>query len=374
MGCIYKRGKIYWIKYSERGKVIRESSKSMSKADADRLLKSREGEIADGKPAGIYFDHVTFDELAEGFLADYRINQKKSLERAERSVRRLKAEFKGVKVPEITTPRIQEYIRARLAEGAAHATINRELAALKRALNLGAQETPPRVARVPHIPMLRENNVRKGFFEHGEYMAVREALVDHLQGLVTFAYKSGWRLEEILSLRWSQVDLDAGIARLDAGTTKNDEGREIYLDEELLSILGALDTARRASSRICPYVFTNEAGTDRIKDFYKAWCGACVEAGFYSKDDQGRKMPTKLFHDFRRTAVRNMVRAGIPEVVAMRISGHRTRSVFDRYNIVSAEDLKTAAARHEAYLQGQPGTKLGTLSDFAGKKKEKTAL
>jgi len=368
MGSIYQRGEIFWIKYRDHGQVIRESSKSDKRADAERLLKSREGEIADGKPAGIYFDRVTFDELAKGFLADYRINQRKSLERAERSIRRVLAEFKGVRVPEITTPRIQEFIEQRLGEGAAPASVNRELAALKRALNLGARQTPPLVQRVPWVPMLRENNVRKGFFEHGEFLAVRSALPDYLGGVVTFAYKSGWRLEEILTLKWSQVDLGQGVVRLEPGTTKNDQGRELYLDAELSELLGALHAARKTAERISPFVFTNEAGKDRIKDFYKAWVSACIECGFYTIDDQGRKKPPKRFHDFRRTAIRNMVRAAIPERVAMTISGHKTRAVFDRYNIVSSEDLKAAAARHEAYLQGQPGTKLGTIVDLAEKK------
>ena len=75
-----------------------------------------------------------------------------------------------------------------------NATINRELAALKRMLNLGAVQTPPRVDRLPFIPMLKENNTRKGFFEHGDYLALRDTLPEHLKGFVTFAYKTGWRV------------------------------------------------------------------------------------------------------------------------------------------------------------------------------------
>jgi hypothetical protein len=173
MGMIYKRGKTYWIKYYRNGKPYRESSKSRKEADAKRLLKKREGEISEGKLPGIYFDRVTFDELTEDYLRDYRINGKKSLIRAELSVRHLKETFEGVKVPDITTPRINAYVEKRLEEGAASGTINRELAALKRMLNLGAKQTPPKVDRVPYVPMLKENNVRKGFFEHREFLALR---------------------------------------------------------------------------------------------------------------------------------------------------------------------------------------------------------
>ena len=112
---------------------------------AKKLLDSREGEIAQGKMPGIQFDKVTFDELADGFLRDYRINQKKSLVRAERSVNHLKAFLEGARASAITTPIINQYIENRMDVGAANATINRELSALKRMLNLGAEQTPPLV-------------------------------------------------------------------------------------------------------------------------------------------------------------------------------------------------------------------------------------
>ncbi len=103
MGMIYKRGQVFWIKYYRSGKPFRESTKSHKEADAKRLLKKREGEIANGKTPGVYFDKVTFDELAEGFLLDYRLNNRKSLIRAERSVNHLKKRFEGFKATEITT-------------------------------------------------------------------------------------------------------------------------------------------------------------------------------------------------------------------------------------------------------------------------------
>lgn len=371
MGSIYKRGEVYWIKYYRQGKPFRESTKSEKEADAKRLLKKREGEIANGGLPGIYFDRVRFDDLAEDFLADYRINQKKSTVRAERCVGHLKREFEGAKVTDITTPKIQAYIEKRLAEGAENATINRELAALKRLLNLGARQTPPKVDRVPYIPMLRENNTRKGFFEHGDFWAIRNGLPDHLLGFVTFAYKVGWRFSEISTLTWNQVDINQGIVRLEVGNTKNNEGRTVYLDNELKSIFVGQSERIKKTGKIAPYVFTNQDGTDRIKDIRGSWAKACIAAGFFKMEQRGEKLekvPTRLFHDFRRTAVRNMVRAGIPERVAMMVSGHKTRSVFDRYNIVSDADLKEAANRQEAYLQAQMGTISGTVHEF-GKKK-----
>ena len=112
--------------------------------------------------------------------------------------------------------------------------INRELAVLKCLLNLGAQQTPPKVDWVPYIPMLKEDNVRKGFFEHGDFLDLRTALPSYLKGFVTFACKVGWRVSEIRGLTWSHVDLNRGIVRLEAGETKNAEGRSAYLDDELI--------------------------------------------------------------------------------------------------------------------------------------------
>ncbi len=358
MGMIYKRGNKYWIKYYRNGKPYREPTKSAKEADAKRLLKKREGEISDGKLPGIFFDKVRFDDLASDFLTDYRINARKSLVRAERSVGHLKRVFEGMRVVDITTPRINAYIEQRLEEGAANASVNRELSALKRMLNLGADQTPPKVDRVPHIPMLKESNVRKGFFEHGEFLALRDALPDYLKGFVAFAYTVGWRLSEISNLTWAHVDLKQGIVRLEPGETKNDEGRTIYLDEELKEVFQRQWEARKQSETLIPYVFPNKEGSDRIKDFRGSWSRACKEI----------EISNKIFHDLRRTAVRNMVRSGVPERVAMMISGHKTKSVFDRYNIVNDTDLRLAATKQEAYLRNLMGTISGTVTSIGTKK------
>ncbi len=249
-------------------------------------------------------------------------------------------------MPDITSPKIEDYIEIRLEEGAANATINRELSALKRMLNIGARQTPPKVDRVPYIPMLKENNVRKGFFEHTEFLALRNELPDYLKGFVTFAYKTGWRMSEITGLTWSQVDRDNGIVRLEPGETKNDDGRTVYLDDELQGVFNGQWEARKKSRKLTPYVFPGNNGDEQIKDFRFSWNKARNDAG----------IEKKLFHDFRRTAVRNMVRAGIPEGVAMKVSGHKTRSVFERYNIVNDADLQLAAQKQAIYLESQIST------------------
>jgi len=338
VGSVYRRGQIYWIKYYKNGKPYQESSRSDKLQVAKRLLKNREGEIAQGKVPGICFDRVRFDEIAEDYLTDYRINRRKTLDKAERCVRHLTEEFRGMRVTDITTPVITQYIEKRMKKGKSSATINRELAALKRMFNLAARSTPPRVGQVPFIPMLKENNVRKGFFEHDTFLKLRDALPTHLRPVVVFAYHSGWRRSEILNLRWDHVDLREGVVRLEPGETKNSEARTLYLEPILWDMMRDLHRRRKPGS---PVVFHHRG--QKIGDFRESWAKATKEAG----------ADGMLFHDLRRTAVRNMVRAGIPERVAMTISGHKTRAVFDRYNIVSQEDLKDAARKSHSYREKQ---------------------
>lgn len=138
------------------------------------------------------------------------------------------------------------------------------------------------------------------------------------------------------------------------GETKNDEARTVYMDDELKEVFVKQWETRKRSKMLTPYVFPGKDGKDKIKDFRGAWDKACQVAG----------IGKRLFHDFRRTAVRNMVRSGISDAVAMRISGHKTASVFRRYNIVSEEDLRLAAQKQQAYLQAQTGTISGTVTNF----------
>jgi integrase len=163
---------------------------------------------------------------------------------------------------------------------------------------------------------------------------VRSELPDCLYGVVTFAYFTGWREAEIVGLRWNQVDLAHGEVRLDPGTTKNGAGHTLFLEGELREMLERLWEKRQGG---CEYVFARTGRS--VGDFKKAWASACRRAG----------CPEMLFHDLRRTAVRNMVRAGIPERVAMRITGHKTRAILDRYHIVSAADLREAVWKLAAW-------------------------
>ena len=103
MGTIYKRNKTYWIKYYRNGKPYYETTKSDKENTAKRLLKKREGEISEGKLPGIYFDKVTYVELAADLITEYELNGRKSLTRVKISLKHLDQEFKGMNVVNIDT-------------------------------------------------------------------------------------------------------------------------------------------------------------------------------------------------------------------------------------------------------------------------------
>lgn len=197
---------------------------------------------------------------------------------------------------------------------------------------------------MPCIPKLKEGNVRKGFFEPEQFRSVHKHLLDYLKPFAHFAYLTGWRKSEIANLEWRQVDFEAGRVSLDPGTTKNDEGRTFPFTQELRELLeGQREYTlklQREEGKVIPWVFHRNSnrhpiGRRKIGDFRKARRTACKKAG----------TPGRIPHDFRRTAVRNLVRAGIPERVAMQMTGHKTRAVFERYNIVSEGDLDMAARK-----------------------------
>ena len=383
MGCIYnqKNSPYFWIKYSEHGRVHYESTHSDKKKDAERMLKLRLGAIAENKFLGLNVEKVRFEDLVEDYFTDYKKNKKKSLRRVEQSVNHLRQDFSGLKVINITSDKVNAYILKRQNEGAANSTINRELAALKRMFKLGAKKTPPKVVRHIDIELLKENNVRTGYLEHDEYQKLLNALPEHVKPVFTLAYWTAMRREEILSLTWDKVDLINGRITLTADMTKNGESRIIPLSGEIYETIARQREIRDRFFPECRYVFFSKG--QRLSDFRTAWTTALRKCGYkptfkckacetiieqpdnmkreeivcYACKGTNLKKHDKLFHDLRRTAIRNMVRAGVPEKVAMTISGHKTRSVFDRYNIVNEADqrraMESVAALHREESESQ---------------------
>src|SRR5262245_37615396 len=381
-------GKVWWIAYPYRGKEQKESSGSERESDARRLLKKRLGEIGRGQLIGRVEERVTFEQLAEDLVRDYEINGLRSVRSVKLSVAHLRAFFGFDKALDITTDRINSYVALRQGEIAelhqqraarktkqatglrdkakslqdsdekrrlvgeanwldkeaerlgtiSNASINRELAALKRMFTLAKRAK--KIASPPYIPTLEENNARQGFVNYDLFLSLRDNLGIY-KDPIAFLYLSGWRSGEMKKVERRDVDRAARFVRLRPELAKNKKGRVLPLTGELLDIV---DRALANARPDCPLLFHIKGRP--LGDIRKTWRKACIESGLCGV----------VPHDFRRSAVRNLTRAGIPEKVAMTLTGHKTRSVFDRYNIVSEKDLAQAADQLESYLRNQPTT------------------
>jgi len=330
------------------GKPLKRSSRATSRAGASKQLEHWKAQIRQGTYVPDA-DQTRFDDLVTLLLDEYRANGRKSLGRAEAAGDHLKGFFTGWRAQAISTDRILAYVRHRQQQHAANATINRELAALKRMFRLG--ERAGQIVRRPFIDLLQEHNARTGFFERDEFDAVRAHLPDDLQPVSTVAYLTGWRVKsEILTRQWAHVDFQSGWLRLEPGETKNREGRQFPLTPALRAVLERQRERTRAveqaTGTIIPWIF-HRSGTP-IKSFRRAWVTACTKAG----------VPDRIPHDFRRTAVRNLERAGVPRSTAMKMVGHKTESIYRRYAIVDEAMLKEGAAKlqtlHEAQTPAAP--------------------
>ena len=332
MGELRRRGNIWWIRYYRNGRRIEESAGTNKYDDARDLLKTREGDVAKGVPLTAQSTKLTFDDAKKDVVADYTVNGKKSLAELERRLKlHLMPVFGGRRLSTITTADLRAFAARRLEAKASAGEINRELAIVRRAFRL-AVEGDKYHGRVPKTPMLQERNVRTGFFDDAMFASVRGHLPAALQPIVTFAYVTGWRVQsEILPLEWRHVDRKAEEVRLEPGTTKNQAGRVFPFTDTLRTLLAALWAEHKAMEKagtICRFVFHRNGR--RIKGFRKAWANACEAAGF----------PGRIPHDLRRSAVRNMERAGLSRSVAMQLTGHKTEAVYRRYAITSEADLR----------------------------------
>jgi integrase len=338
------------------GRRIREALRTRNLNEAIVLGQVRLAELHRRGPIALRATKLTFDDLAQELIRDYETNGRRSIGKAKKSIERLGEFFGGWRATNMSTADVRAYVDKRQQASFSNGSINRELAALKRAFRLAAKAKLLSHDQIPDIPMLQEAPPRSGFFEADQFQMVLRHLPVAIQPVALFGYETGWRLREIITLEWRQVDLQAGSVRLDPGTTKNRDGRIAYLSPGLLDVLRTQAASTREleykKGQIIPWVFHRRGR--RILRFLAAWQTACKNAG----------VPGMFFHDLRRTAIRNMVRAGIPERVAMQISGHKTRSVFERYNIVSEGDLREAAQRLASYAHSN-----GTAAQRGGPKR-----
>jgi integrase len=329
-GTIFQRGAIWWVQVCVDNKKIRQSSKSPKKSEAiklrDKLLGKKHRREITGGPA----ESVLIGELLDDTL-------KSDIEESTRYIWKLVVEknlrpfFGKIKAARLSTDQLDDYREKRIAEGRSHSTANRELSILRTAFHNGRKRSPPKVRIVPYFPMVKETTIRKGFLSDEIYTKLRDSLEHELKPLFVSAYVTGIRKGELLPIQWSQVDFDGGVIALERDETKGREARTVpILDGDMRDLLLASKKESDESWPDSPWVF-NRAG-ERIKDFRGGWEKACKEAG----------VPDLNFHDLRRTAVRNMRRDGVPQVIRMKISGHKTDSMERRYNIVDDDDLAVA--------------------------------
>lgn len=350
---IYLRGSTWWIRY--RGPRadgswgrIRESSGSSDRKTAvtlrdERVREARNDRDGIRKFVGARQRQVTVGVLLDGLERHYETVKAKGLRQVKVHLAPVRQFFGFKRVAGVTRSAIAKYIEQRRGEDASDTTIDRETELLRRAFTLAADDERPLVAWIPKVPRLvkAHANARQGFVERAELeKLVRELPCQVLKDVAIWAYGTGMRRGEILALTWDGYDQETKAVRLAAADAKTGRARMIPLEgmPELAQVIRRRLEARRPG---CPLIFHREGRAigGLSGDFYTTWMRAVDRA----------KVRAFTFHDLRRTAVRNMVRAGIPERIAMTISGHASRSIFDRYNIVSEKDLSEAMAKRAAY-------------------------
>lgn len=289
---------------------------------------------------------ATLGDLFDLIVEDYQRRRLRTLPQLRSRLKRLER-VAAIRTADFNKADLTEYILACEDAGDACATVNRDLEVLRRAFRLGEREQI--VERVPHIEMLPEDNIRTGYLEHSDYQRLRNCLREPVRLMLVVAYHTGARSGAIRSLTWDQVDLEAKVIHPPPNTSNKRLGHwPIYGDLER-----ALWEARARRGRDfpnTPWVIYNQATGERYSDHRKAWASGLALA----------ELPAGLMlHDLRRSACRNMLAAGIDESTVMRILGHKTRAMLDRYNIVNSKQIAKAGQDLETYLQGRSHEDLG---------------
>jgi integrase len=341
-GRLFQRGSVWWIQFSQNGRQIRESTGTDLKTVAQAKLTQRLEEVRTNN----FFqdaDKITVEQIVDHVFADYRKNNRPSLATLKgrwhpehgaghnRKGKRtsLKSFFGHLRCSQVTYSLLESFQLKRLEEGAAPASVNRELNILKVAWKYAMQAGE--LSRKPVFPRGLKENVRQGFVTDAEYPAFVEACTQvgklWLRTAFEIAYTLGWRKREILNLRVRNVDLIERTLRLNPKETKTETGRTAPMTETIFQLVSLCVEGKSKDD----YVLTRSKGKP-IRDLRDSWLKVCQIVG----------RPGLLFHDMRRSAVSSLVKKGIPRKVAMSISGHETESVFHRYAIVETADQAEA--------------------------------
>ena len=341
-GRLYLRGQTYWCAYYLRGREFRESTGETDFDKANKFLRRRLKEVhADEIGASVFITpqsrQLTVGDLLGALRKDLDLQGKLSRER-KGLLARAEADLGHWQAIALTAEAIDVYVQARLAEGAKPATVNRATQLVRQAYRLAIKRHA--ISRMPHVRHLSEaGNERKGFFSREEFDRMYANLPEAVADFALFGDLTGWRKSEIASLTWQ--DVEDGVIRLRGENAKNREPRQVVIAGELASLIERRQQARLVNGVLTSHVFHRKGKP--IKAFRGSWLNACRAAG----------VTGRIFHDLRRTAVRNMIRSGVPQNVAMKISGHKTDRIFRRYDICNEDDLKAAMESLERYREAE---------------------
>ena len=393
-GRVFERkgSSYFWVSYYAHGKEQREAARHVrtnekleategNRREAERFLKHRLGELAaeqhGGRPfVGPQQERVTVGELLDGLERDYKLRDKWNV-KVESVMKPLRARFGTWRAVDFTSDVIGKYIAELREHEYANSSINHRAQILRQAFKVAVRNK--QLSQQPFIPRLSEvGNERTGFFETADFEAVCGKLPEYLRDFARFAFLTGWRKGSIESLRWSDVADD--VIYLRAENSKSRKAETMPLFGKVADLIerrraAAILKGENGESRFAEFVFHRDG--EPVGDFRKAWASACVAAGLgkmvcpkceaesADKACEACKTPTrytgKIFHDFRRTASRNMIAAGVPQAVAMKITGHRTDSMFRRYAIVDEEQKREALAKTQEYLAASATRKVVTM-------------
>lgn len=344
---VQQKTKTWFLKYYVHGKPVEEPASTENYDEAVCLLRQRMARSARKSEYAYEPERVFVNQLFDLVVEDYRFERRRSTYEVERRIEKhLRPFFGSKKAVEVTTTAIKKYVTLRTAM-AKPGTVNKELAYLRRAFRLGFRHEPPLVDKVPYIRMLPLNNARRGIVPYEHYRTIRDALPSYARIALVIGYHTGARKGEIQKIRTEWIDFKSGRIELPAKITKNQTARylPIYgeMEEELQQAIAQADPR-------CPFLIQHEGKP--VFSWRKSWKTACQLAN----------METALFHDLRRTAITNMMEAEFSEKEAMDISGHKTRSVFDRYHIVSEQRLQELGKRLEKHLKAKEAGLMGSDS------------
>jgi len=347
-GRVFHRqgSKNYWIQYSVRGKQYRESV-GPNKANARRKLKARLKEAQGENFVPPSAESVTVGALLDALLLHAQNVGLRSWAKLRSHAKAGRAFFGAWRAIDVSPDAVERFQRDRLAAGRKPATVNRECEALRRAFRLAAERrTFPRNA-VPTIPTLPVENTRQGFFDRAELEALLQHVRDaDLRDFIAWGFRTGMRKGEIAKLTWDMLDTSSEpwLLTIPGSITKNAQPRVLGLAGEAQAIIACRVKARRLDTPLIFHRVSKGKPGRSVLAFDKAWRNALNDAGL----PEGR-----LFHDLRRSAVRNLIRSGVDPSVAMKVSGHKTRSMLDRYNIIAAGETAAALVQSDAWLETQ---------------------